>query len=243
MPGCRLSGTARSTCSTLPRPDRDCRCASRRRHLQPAERRLTGHIVAPGAPGVCKRRGADLVKPEGKPVSEDALFGREQDARLPGLVAQRIATQAVVAAEQQLVVEVRLDDGVGARSGEEQSALALPVVIANFALQGGVAQPVRFPAAGQSRCPETASRVRRAGGRCSRSSRTVRRFGRSRSRSSRARRRRAKPCRNARPRSCRSGRGCAPCQSHPRSTRRLATDRQTCGPPATLQPARCPATV
>jgi hypothetical protein len=59
-----------------------------------------GHVGAPGAAHVDERRRADVEQPERIPVRVVALLEREQRARGAGLVSQRVAAQAIVAAEQ-----------------------------------------------------------------------------------------------------------------------------------------------
>ena len=72
--------------------------------------------LAPGGAHVVEHRGADVEQLERVPVGEEALLGGEQPAALARLVAQWIAAQSVVAAEQDLLVGIEVVRRVADRS-------------------------------------------------------------------------------------------------------------------------------
>ncbi len=108
-------------CSTLPSPERalPSRRPSPTSFSQPAGGSGEG-VVAPGAPGVEEHGRADIEQLQRLPVGVEPLLERDQRAGGPGLVAQGITTQAIVAAEQQLFfrIEMRSD---GAAHGREEA--------------------------------------------------------------------------------------------------------------------------
>ena len=95
-----------------------------------------------GTAHVEEHRAADIEELEGKPVGEHALLCREQPATRARLVAQRIAAQPIVPAEQDLLVDVEIAAGGGRQTHEEQPPRRLTEVVARF----GVSNPLaRLP--------------------------------------------------------------------------------------------------
>ena len=61
-----------------------------------------------------ERRPADAYQAERIPVGEDALLDSEEGPRIALLVAQRVAAQAAVAAEEELLARVERVGGAAA---------------------------------------------------------------------------------------------------------------------------------
>ena len=118
-----LSGKAKSTCNTLPSPLR----VLPSRSPNPTSRQKTRIAVADGAasPGSAHIREdgrADPNQPEGIPVGENSLLQGKKSARSARFVAQWIAAQPVVAAEQELHVRVQ-----GIRDSPRERRIQQPI--------------------------------------------------------------------------------------------------------------------
>src|SRR3977135_1107838 len=89
-----LNGNARSTCTTLPRPER----ALPKRRPGPC---------APWPAAVKEDSSPHTEQPERVPVGEKALLHRPQGACRAILVTQGIAAQPIVATEHALVIQIQ----------------------------------------------------------------------------------------------------------------------------------------
>ncbi len=103
------SGKARSTWMTLPGPS----ARLPRRSPKPTSFSRPRLGCASGAvpqvrPHVVEHRAAHAEQAERVPVGEVTLLEREERACVAILIAQRVATQPVVATEQDLVIKVEI---------------------------------------------------------------------------------------------------------------------------------------
>src|SRR5579864_5778008 len=107
------------------------------RELQEARRLLD----EPGAAGVEEGRGAEGDEMEVLVAAVEALLEADQEAPVAGLVAQRVAAQSVVAAKQQLVLEVEVLGQVARGLGDEQAVAEGPHVVAHAGRDAAVLDP------------------------------------------------------------------------------------------------------
>ena len=119
------------------------------RILQQPEARGRERGVAPGAPHVEEHRRAHAEQPKRIPVAEEALLERPERPRGAVLVAQRIAAQPAVAAQQDLVVEVETPAPRGRERREEEPVAALLEVVAHRAIEHPVHERALLEASGE----------------------------------------------------------------------------------------------
>src|SRR6266513_1561206 len=136
-----LKGNARSTCTTLPRPERELP----KRRPKPASLRSP----RPGAAGVEEHRGAHAKQPERVPVGEEALFHGPQRPCRAVLVTQGIAAQPIVAAKQDLVLEIQPPPLGRLQRREGQPVLVLFEVVAHRAREQHIARLAVLEPAGE----------------------------------------------------------------------------------------------
>src|SRR5206468_858097 len=87
-------------------------------------------VHEPGLAGVEEGRGAQMDQVEDLAVAVEALLQGQEDAAVARLVAQRIAAQAAVAAEEELVLAVQAVGEVGAERGVEDLRAEVAQVVA-----------------------------------------------------------------------------------------------------------------
>src|SRR5205814_9560095 len=107
-----------------------------------AERRRRARIAARDAPRVEERRVAEAEQAPRIPLGVEALLDAEQHAILAGLITDRIAAQAVVAAEQHLRVGVELVRGERAEGHRQQAIVQVAPVVARVELRDRVLEAV-----------------------------------------------------------------------------------------------------
>src|SRR5207245_2372732 len=105
--------------------------------------------VAPGAPHVEEHRRAHAEQPKRIPVAEEALLERPERPCGAVLVAQRIAAQPAVAAEEDLLVEVETPAPRGCERREEEPVAALLEVVAHRAIEQPVHERALLEASGE----------------------------------------------------------------------------------------------
>src|ERR1700674_3675977 len=104
----------------------------------------------PGAAGIEEHRGAEGGEVEVFAAAVEALLEAEQEAPVAGLVAQRVAAQAVVAAEQELVLEVEVLGQVADGLDDEQAIAEGPHVVAQAGGDAAVLDQAAAQPAGQA---------------------------------------------------------------------------------------------
>src|SRR5690606_16695061 len=86
--------------------------------------------LAPHSADVEEDRVADPEEPPRIPVSEEALLERQHRAVLAGLITQRIAAQAVVAAEQDLPLGIEASGNGRREARQKQMVAEIALVVA-----------------------------------------------------------------------------------------------------------------